>query len=113
MENTQQRLSELQQKITRLKKEKDIAVLAHSYQTADILEIADQTGDSFKLSTAAMELSQKTVLMCGVRFMADTVKLLSPEKTVILPAAEATCPMAEQISRNGFMLLKRSIRRTR
>ncbi len=98
MENTQQRLSELQQKITRLKKEKDIAVLAHSYQTADILEIADQTGDSFKLSTAAMELSQKTVLMCGVRFMADTVKLLSPEKTVILPAAEATCPMAEQIS---------------
>ena len=98
MENTQQRLSELQQKIIRLKKEKDIAVLAHSYQTADILEIADQTGDSFNLSTAAMELSQKTVLMCGVRFMADTVKLLSPEKTVILPAAEATCPMAEQIS---------------
>lgn len=91
-------VSQLQQKIIDLKKEKDIAILAHSYQTPDILEIADQTGDSFKLSTAAVALPQKTVLMCGVRFMADTVKLLSPEKEVILPAAEATCPMAEQIS---------------
>jgi len=91
-------LSTLQEEILRLKKEKDIAVLAHSYQTADILEIADATGDSFRLSTLATELPQQTVILCGVRFMADTVKMLSPEKTVILPASEATCPMAEQIS---------------
>lgn len=91
-------LTELQKKVLDYKKEKNIAILAHSYQSLDILEIADCTGDSFKLSTAAAGLPQKTVVMCGVRFMADTVKLLSPEKTVLLPAAEATCPMAEQIS---------------
>ena len=88
---------ELQQKIQQLKQEKDIAILAHSYQSVDILEIADQTGDSFKLSVVAKDMPQSTVVLCGVRFMADTVKILSPEKTVILPMAEATCPMAEQI----------------
>ncbi len=89
---------ELQQKIQQLKKEKDIAILAHSYQSVDILEIADQTGDSFKLSVVAADMPQSTVVLCGVRFMADTVKILSPEKRVLLPMAEATCPMAEQIS---------------
>ena len=88
----------LQQKIQQLKQEKDIAILAHSYQSVDILEIADQTGDSFKLSVVAKDMPQSTVVLCGVRFMADTVKILSPEKKVILPMAEATCPMAEQIS---------------
>lgn len=89
---------ELQQKIQQLKKEKDIAILAHSYQSVDILEIADQTGDSFKLSVVAENMPQSTVVLCGVRFMADTVKILSPEKRVLLPMTEATCPMAEQIS---------------
>lgn len=92
------KLSALQQEILRLKKEKNIAILAHSYQTPDILEIADAIGDSFRLSSLSTQLTQKTVVLCGVRFMADTVKLLSPEKTVLLPVREATCPMAEQIS---------------
>ena len=91
-------LSDLQNEILTLKKEKDIAIVAHSYQAPEILEIADITGDSFALSVAATKLSEKTVVMCGVGFMADTVKILSPEKRVILAKEEATCPMAEQIS---------------
>ncbi len=94
-----QTISALQQDILKLKKDKDVAVLAHSYQTHDILEIADLTGDSFMLSAAAAKLPQKTVVMCGVRFMAETVKLLSPDKTVILAAPQAGCPMAEQMDK--------------
>lgn len=89
---------DLQQEIIRRKREQDIAILAHSYQSVDILEVADEIGDSFKLSRVAQNLPQRTVLLCGVRFMADTVKILSPEKRVILPVREATCQMANQIS---------------
>ncbi len=91
-------LSELQKEILKLKQETNTAIVAHSYQSPEILEIADVTGDSFALSVAATKLEQATVLMCGVGFMADTVKILSPEKKVILASPEATCPMAEQIS---------------
>ncbi len=92
-------LNALQQEIVQLKQEHDIAILAHSYQTHDILEIADLTGDSFMLSAAAAKLPQKTLIMCGVRFMAETVKLLSPDKTVILVSPDAGCPMAEQFDK--------------
>lgn len=100
-------LRELQDKITALKKEKNIAILAHSYQAPEILEIADFTGDSYKLSVIAKELKNQTVVMCGVRFMAETLKMLSPEKTVILPVAAATCPMAEQISPERVLEFKK------
>lgn len=88
---------DIQDEILRLKKEKDICILAHSYQSHDILEIADFTGDSYQLSVMAKSAPQSTVLMCGVRFMAETVKLLSPQKRVILSNPDAGCPMAEQI----------------
>lgn len=88
---------ELQDEIIRLKKEKDICILAHAYQSHDIWEVADYVGDSYGLSQQAAGASQKTVLMCGVRFMAETVKILSPEKKVILSNADAGCPMAEQM----------------
>ncbi len=91
-------LSDLQKEILTIKKEKKTAVIAHSYQAPEILEIADITGDSFALSAAAAKLAEETVVMCGVGFMADTVKILSPEKKVILAKEEATCPMAEQIT---------------
>lgn len=100
-------LRELQDKITALKKEKNIAILAHSYQAPEILEIADFTGDSYKLSVIAKELKNQTVVMCGVRFMAETLKMLSPEKTVILPVSAATCPMAEQISPERVLEFKK------
>ncbi len=91
-------IRELQDKIIKLKKEKDVCILAHSYQTADIIDIADITGDSFMLSRAAQKVENKTLIMCGVRFMAETAKLLSPEKDVILASPTASCPMAEQIT---------------
>lgn len=96
----------LQQEIRRLKQEKDVCILAHAYQTHDILEVADYTGDSFGLSQQAAKARQKTVLMCGVRFMAETVKILSPEKTVLLSHPDAGCPMAEQMDLDQLVALK-------
>jgi quinolinate synthase len=92
-------MKEMQEKILKLKKEKDFCILAHTYESHDILEIADFTGDSFALSRKATGVSEKNVLMCGVRFMAETVKLLSPEKRVLIASPDAGCPMAEQFTR--------------
>lgn len=98
---------ELQDSIIKLKKEKDVCILAHSYQPRDITEIADFVGDSFGLSEKAATVPNKTVLMCGVRFMAETVKILSPEKRVILSHPDAGCPMAEQIDKELIEKIKR------
>ena len=99
-------LRELQQEILRLKKEKDICILAHSYVAHEILEIADFTGDSYALSVKAKDAPQKTVIMVGVRFMAETVKILSPEKKVILANAGAGCAMADQMDRQVIEIVK-------
>ena len=99
--------SELQKEILRLKKENDVCILAHAYQTHDILEIADYVGDSFGLAKEAKNAPEGTILMCGVRFMAETVKILSPEKKVILSHSEAGCPMAEQLSVEKLKKLKK------
>ena len=88
---------ELQDEIIRLKKEKDICILAHAYQSHDIWEVADYVGDSYGLSVQAAKAAQSTVLMCGVRFMAETVKILSPQKRILLSNSNAGCPMAEQM----------------
>lgn len=90
-------IKDIQNEIIKLKKEKDICILAHCYQSPEILEIADFTGDSFALSQRASEVQNKTVIMCGVRFMAETVKILSPDKKVILSNPAAGCPMAEML----------------
>lgn len=92
-------IQKIQEEIMRLKKEKDVCILAHSYQSREIVEIADFTGDSFQLSVQASKAPQSTVVMCGVRFMAETVKILSPEKRVLLANANAGCPMAEQMDK--------------
>lgn len=92
-------IKDIQQKILELKKEKDICILAHSYQSEDILEIADFAGDSYALSVKASKVPNKTLIMCGVRFMAETAKLLSPEKKVYLANPDAGCPMAEQFTK--------------
>lgn len=99
-------LKDIQEKIMQLKKEKDICILAHCYQSHDILEIADYTGDSFGLAQKAAQSENKNVIMCGVRFMAETVKILSPEKRVWLPRPEAGCPMAEQLDTDILSQLK-------
>lgn len=97
---------EMQQEILRLKAEKDIFILAHSYQAREITEIADFVGDSYALSVKAAQVPNKTVIMCGVRFMAETVKILSPEKRVILVNKDAGCPMAEQMDTELIEQLK-------
>lgn len=92
-------IKKIQDEILKLKKENDVCILAHCYQGHEILEVADFVGDSYALAKLAAEVKNKTVIMCGVRFMAETVKMLSPDKRVILANADAGCPMAEQISK--------------
>lgn len=100
-------LRDIQDEIIKLKKEKDFCILAHCYQSHDILEVADFVGDSFALSKEAAKQSQKNILMCGVRFMAETVKILAPEKNVVLSSADAGCPMAEQLDAPTLRELKK------
>lgn len=99
-------IKDVQQQILDLKKEKDVCILAHCYQTHDILEVADYVGDSFGLAQQAAKALNKTVMMCGVRFMAETVKILCPEKRVLLPESDAGCPMAEQLNAEMLSALK-------
>lgn len=97
---------QMQDEILRLKTENDICILAHAYQSHDILEVADYVGDSYGLSVQAAKDPHKTVLMCGVRFMAETCKILSPDKKVLLSNSEAGCPMAEQLDVEMLQTLK-------
>ena len=90
-------IKNIQEEILKLKKEKNAVILAHSYQAKEIVEIADETGDSYALSTAAAKYDCDSFIMCGVHFMAETVKMLSPDKRVFLANSEAGCPMAEQM----------------
>ncbi|MCM1059385.1 MAG: quinolinate synthase NadA [Eubacterium sp.] len=99
-------IKDIQQEILRLKKEKSITVLAHSYQAEEIQEIADYTGDSFRLSELAASDPNDTLIMCGVHFMAETCKLLSPNKRVILAKEGCGCPMAEQLDPEELRALK-------
>lgn len=88
-------LKDVQNEILRLKKEKDVCILSHSYQAREIVEIADFSGDSYALSVEASKVSNKNIIMCGVKFMAETVKILSPEKKVFLAHPDAGCLMAD------------------
>ena len=100
-------IKDIQQEILRLKKEKHITILAHSYQAEEIQEIADHTGDSFRLSELAAKDPNDTLIMCGVHFMAETCKLLSPDKKVIIAKEGCGCPMAEQLSVEELRKLKK------
>lgn len=101
-------IKDIQQEILRIKKEKSITILAHSYQAEEIQEIADYTGDSFRLSELAASDPNSTIIMCGVHFMAETCKLLSPDKKVILAKEGCGCPMAEQLDVEELRQLKKT-----
>ena len=88
----------LKEKILKLKKEKNAIILAHLYQPLEIQEIADYIGDSYYLSKIARDCDENLIIFCGVKFMAESAKILSPGKTVILPAQNAGCPMADMAS---------------
>ena len=80
--------------INRLKKEKNAVILAHYYVNPEVQDIADYIGDSFYLSKVAVELTEQTIVFCGVSFMGESAKVLNPEKTVLMPDASADCAMA-------------------
>ncbi|MGE3062450.1 MAG: quinolinate synthase NadA [bacterium] len=92
--------------IIKLKKEKNFTVLAHNYQLGEVQEIADFVGDSLELSRIAREVKTEKILFAGVRFMAETAKLLSPEKKVVFPVMDAGCEMADMVSANLLKKMK-------
>lgn len=98
---------ELQDAIMEAKKKNDVCILAHAYQSQDIWDVADYIGDSYGLSVQASKAPQKTIIMSGVRFMAETVKMLSPEKKVLLANPLAGCPMAAQMDRDDVLELRK------
>ena len=93
--------------INRLKKEKNVVILAHNYQTPEIYHcVADIVGDSLKLAREAANTTADTILMCGVYFMAETAKLMSPDKRVLIPDPRAGCSLSESITGKDVRLLK-------
>jgi quinolinate synthase len=84
--------------VRRLARERDAVILAHNYQVPEIQEIADHTGDSLALSRIAAASDASTIVFCGVHFMAETAKILAPEKTVLIPDARAGCSLADSIT---------------
>ncbi len=97
---------ELAARIQKAKKDKNAIVLAHNYQILEVQNVADYLGDSLGLSRIAAETDADVVVFCGVDFMAESAKILSPEKTVLLPEIEATCPMANMVSPEALMKAK-------
>ena len=97
----------LQEKITKLAKEKDVTILAHNYQRGEIQDIADHVGDSLDLAQKAAATDADIILFCGVKFMAETAKILNPDKKVIVPDAAALCPMADQLKLDELIKTKK------
>jgi len=99
-------LLDLTIEIQRLKQERNAVILAHHYQLDEVQAVADYVGDSFYLSKIAASIEHDVIVFCGVRFMAETAKILSPQKVVLLPESDAGCPLAEMITADGLRALK-------
>lgn len=95
-------IEQLKEEIMALKKEKDAVVLAHYYQQGDIQDVADFIGDSLALAQIARTLKESTIVLCGVHFMGETAKILCPDKTVLIPDAEAGCSLADSCEAGAF-----------
>jgi len=88
----------LKDEVLRLKKENDVVILAHNYQIPEVQDVADFVGDSLGLSRQAAKVKQKTILFCGVHFMAETAAIISPDKRVLIPDLEAGCSLSDSIT---------------
>ena len=97
----------LQDEILRLKKEKDVVILAHNYQVPEVQDIADFVGDSLGLARQAAKTSHKTILFCGVHFMAETAAIVSPQKKVLIPDLDAGCSLSDSITVNDLRKWKK------
>ncbi len=91
-------MKDIIRKIKELKNDKDAVIVAHNYQRGEIQDIADYTGDSLKLARIVRELPNDIIIVAGVYFMAETAAILSPEKKILIPRLDASCPLAEMIT---------------
>jgi quinolinate synthase len=99
-------LKDLQTEIRLLKQKRKAIILAHNYQLDEVQEMADYVGDSFYLSKIATGIECEVIVFCGVKFMAETAKILAPGKVVLLPESDAGCPMADMITEEDLRKLK-------
>lgn len=101
-----EKYNDIQKRILALKEEKGALILAHYYVPLDVQDIADIVGDSFEMAKRAKEAKEKLIVICGVRFMGESAKLLSPDKKVLIPAVDAGCPMADMVTPEDVRRLK-------
>jgi quinolinate synthase len=95
---TTQTISRMQDEVKALARERDAVILAHNYQVPDVQDVADYVGDSLGLSREAADTDASAIVFCGVHFMAETAKILSPDKTVLIPDLDAGCSLAASIT---------------
>ena len=98
---------DLVSEIKKLKKEKKAIILAHYYQPPQIQDLADKVGDSYYLSQVARDCDEDVVIFCGVKFMGESAKILSPNKKILMPVLDAGCPMADMINEKEIIKLKK------
>jgi len=100
-----------QERIAELKKERNAVILAHNYQVPEVQDVADYVGDSLGLAMQAAKTEANVIVFCGVDFMAESAKILNPDKIVLHPDIKACCPMAAMCDPEGVRMLKKDFPR--